>query len=91
MDCDAFYAAVEKRDNPSLADRPVIVGTMKGLRQMTLQLHQQDICVNSVPYPAVPHGSERLRISLTANHTQGQLTRALECIQEAGRLAELVD
>ncbi len=26
IDCDAFYAAIEKRDDPSLADRPVIVG-----------------------------------------------------------------
>ena len=26
IDCDAFYASVEKRDNPELADRPVIVG-----------------------------------------------------------------
>ena len=26
VDCDAFYAAVEKRDQPALADRPVIVG-----------------------------------------------------------------
>ena len=26
MDCDAFFAAVEKRDNPDLRDVPVIVG-----------------------------------------------------------------
>ncbi len=26
MDCDAFYASVEKRDNPTLRDHPVIVG-----------------------------------------------------------------
>jgi DNA polymerase IV len=26
VDCDAFYAAVEKRDRPGLADRPVIIG-----------------------------------------------------------------
>ncbi|MBK1697535.1 DNA polymerase IV [Rhodovibrio salinarum] len=26
LDCDAFYASIEKRDNPALADRPVIVG-----------------------------------------------------------------
>lgn len=26
MDCDAFYASVEKRDNPELAHKPVIIG-----------------------------------------------------------------
>jgi DNA polymerase-4 len=26
IDCDAFYATVEKRDNPKIADKPVIVG-----------------------------------------------------------------
>ena len=26
IDCDAFFAAIEKRDDPSLADRPVIIG-----------------------------------------------------------------
>lgn len=26
LDCDAFYAAIEKRDDPSLADKPLIIG-----------------------------------------------------------------
>ena len=26
MDCDAFYASVEKRDNPDLRDKPLIIG-----------------------------------------------------------------
>jgi len=26
LDCDAFYAAVEKRDNPKLRDKPLIIG-----------------------------------------------------------------
>lgn len=26
MDCDAFYASVEKRENPDLANKPVIIG-----------------------------------------------------------------
>jgi DNA polymerase IV len=26
IDCDAFYATVEKRDNPALADKPVVIG-----------------------------------------------------------------
>ncbi|SDA41819.1 DNA polymerase IV [Mesorhizobium qingshengii] len=26
IDCDAFYAAIEKRDNPALKDKPLIIG-----------------------------------------------------------------
>ena len=29
IDCDAFFASVEKRDNPSLLDKPVIIGGEK--------------------------------------------------------------
>jgi DNA polymerase-4 len=30
IDCDAFYASVEKRDNPAIRDKPVIVGHAGG-------------------------------------------------------------
>lgn len=69
---------------------PVIVGTMAGLRQMTLELHQANICVNSVPFPAVAHGSERLRLSLTANHSIEQLDEALRQLAIAGRNAGVI-
>ena len=26
IDCDAFYASIEKRDHPELADKPLIIG-----------------------------------------------------------------
>src|SRR5262245_39799763 len=26
IDCDAFYASIEKRDDPSLSDKPLIIG-----------------------------------------------------------------
>jgi DNA polymerase IV len=26
VDCDAFYATIEKRDNPDIADKPVVIG-----------------------------------------------------------------
>src|SRR4051812_26526031 len=26
IDCDAFYATIEKRDDPSLTDKPLIIG-----------------------------------------------------------------
>jgi len=69
---------------------PVIVGSMKALRQMTLELHEKNICVNSIPFPAVPHGSERLRLSVTAKHTLPQLQHVVECVEAAGRNAGVI-
>lgn len=69
---------------------PVIIGSMDAMRQMTLELHRNNICVNSVIFPAVAKGSERLRISLTANHTREQLVEALRCLEQAGRNAGVI-
>ncbi|KAB7762112.1 aminotransferase class I/II-fold pyridoxal phosphate-dependent enzyme [Xanthomonas maliensis] len=47
-----------------------------------MRLHQLGVFVNPVHYPAVPRGEERLRISVMATHTQTDLQRLAECIDQ---------
>jgi DNA polymerase-4 len=62
MDCDAFYASVEKRDNPDLADKPVIIGggrrgvvstacyvaRIRGVRSAMPMFKALDLCPDAV-------------------------------------------
>ncbi|MBL0371266.1 DNA polymerase IV [Rhizobium sp. KVB221] len=62
IDCDAFYASVEKRDNPDLADKPVIIGGGKrgvvstacyvarihGVKSAMPMFKALDLCPNAV-------------------------------------------
>ncbi len=65
MDCDAFYASVEKRDNPDLRDKPVIVGggrrgvvstacyiaRIKGVRSAMPMFQALKLCPEAVVVP----------------------------------------
>lgn len=66
MDCDAFYASVEKRDNPELRDKAVIVGggrrgvvstccyiaRIKGVRSAMPMFQANKLCPEAVVVPA---------------------------------------
>ncbi|MCF4099897.1 DNA polymerase IV [Maritalea mediterranea] len=65
VDCDSFYAAVEKRDNPDLLDKPLIVGgrergvvstccyiaRMSGVRSAMPIFQAKRLCPNAVFMP----------------------------------------
>ena len=90
VDCDAFYAAVEKRDNPSLTDKPVIVGGGKrgvvsaacyvartfGVRSAMPMFKALEACPDAVVIP--PDMAKYVRVGREVRELMLALTPAVE-------------
>jgi DNA polymerase IV len=90
IDCDAFYATVEKRDDPELADRPVIIGGGKrgvvsaacyiartyGVRSAMPMFKALELC----PSAAVvrPDMAKYVRVGREVRHAMQALTPLVE-------------
>jgi len=90
IDCDAFYATVEKRDNPELADKPVIIGGGKrgvvsaacyisrtyGVRSAMPMFKALTLC----PHAAVirPDMAKYVRVGREVRHAMQALTPLVE-------------
>lgn len=90
MDCDAFYASVEKRDNPALADKPVIIGggkrgvvstacyvaRIRGVRSAMPMFQALKLCPDAVVIR--PRGSHYAAVSKQIRAMMDELTPAIE-------------
>ena len=90
MDCDAFYASVEKRDNPGLHDKPVIVGgghrgvvstccylaRIKGVRSAMPMFQALKLCPEAVVI--APRGSHYAAVSREIRALMEDLTPLIE-------------
>lgn len=90
MDCDAFYASVEKRDNPALADKPVIIGggrrgvvstacyvaRIRGVRSAMPMFKALDLCPDAVVVK--PRMSVYVEVSRQIRTMMEELTPAIE-------------
>ncbi len=90
MDCDAFYASVEKRDDPTLRARPVIVGggrrgvvstccylaRIKGVRSAMPMFQALSLCPEAVVIK--PRGSHYAAVSRQIRTLMDDLTPVVE-------------
>ncbi len=90
MDCDAFYASVEKRDNPDLKDKALIVGggtrgvvttccyiaRIKGVRSAMPMFQARKLCPEAVIVP--PRMSVYVEVSRAIREMMKELTPVIE-------------
>ncbi|MGC1694942.1 MAG: DNA polymerase IV, partial [Pseudolabrys sp.] len=90
VDCDAFYATIEKRDDPTLVDKPVIVGGGKrgvvaaccyvartyGIRSAMPMFEALRRCPNAVVIK--PNGSKYSKVGREVRHAMLALTPLVE-------------
>ncbi|MHA3914122.1 DNA polymerase IV [Halovulum sp. GXIMD14793] len=90
MDCDAFYASVEKRDNPELRDKPVIIGggkrgvvstacyiaRIKGVRSAMPMFKASALCPEAVVVK--PRMAAYVEVSRQIRAMMEELTPAIE-------------
>jgi len=65
------------------AIQPLIVGDSTKALNISQKLFDQGFYVSAIRTPTVPKGTERLRITLSANHTQNQIEQLLVQIKNA--------
>ena len=72
----------------STAIQPLIVGSNAAAMALAAALDAQDLWVPAIRPPTVPTGTARLRITLSAAHSQGDVQRLLDALaQTAARLS----
>lgn len=64
---------------------PVMLGDAKLATQMADRLLAEGIYVIGFSYPVVPQNQARIRVQITAAHTQEQLDRAINAFERVGR------
>ncbi|MBA1273296.1 8-amino-7-oxononanoate synthase [Stutzerimonas azotifigens] len=69
--------------------QPILVGSSERAMRLSALLRERGILVGAIRPPTVPAGSARLRITLTAAHSEAQVERLLDILAECwNRLAQ---
>lgn len=70
---------------------PVMLGEERLAGQMAAALFGKGIYVRGFTYPVVPKGKARIRVQISAAHTQGQMDRAVKAFEEVGKEMKIIN
>ncbi len=63
--------------------QPVILGSNEAVMSVSKYLKENKILVGAIRHPTVPKNTERLRITLSASHSEAQVDRLLQVLEGA--------
>ena len=64
---------------------PVMLGEAPLAQQFSRRLFEEGVFAMAIGFPTVPHGKARIRVMISATHTQDDLDRAVEIFARVGR------
>ncbi|HVM61529.1 MAG TPA: 8-amino-7-oxononanoate synthase [Verrucomicrobiae bacterium] len=63
---------------------PIVIGDEKAAVDISGRLFERGIFVPAIRFPTVPKGKARLRVTVTAAHTEDDIRQFLTCLQSVG-------
>ncbi|MBY0450474.1 MAG: glycine C-acetyltransferase [Cyanobacteria bacterium] len=69
---------------------PVIAGTSEKAHRLSERLFEEGVYVRSIVYPTVALDKARVRVILSATHTQTQLDQAIAAFEKVGKELDLI-
>ena len=69
---------------------PVIIGDARAAKDFSQRLFDEGIFAQAIGYPTVPKGKARIRIMLSASHSEQDLTWAIERFEKIGKILKIL-
>ena len=71
--------------------QPILVGSAEAALNMSEQLKRQGILVTAIRPPTVPQDTARLRVTLSANHSEQQVLTLLDALKNVIQVSPILE
>jgi len=69
---------------------PVMLGEAKLAREFSRQLYEEGVFAMALGFPTVPRGLARIRVMISATHSEEDLTSALAAFEKVGKALDVI-